>query len=164
MVGTPLDQLTDPQRQCLRLVLTHHNSKEIAALLGVSPSAVDKRIERAVQVLGVATRFAAARMLATHEGHPTSERLPSDPIDVSPTPSVEAAGPRDEPRGLVRRLLGIEPLAGWGGEARNTLSWPKRLGVVAALTIVIAVVTMALLNMGQTVSTIALQHSGPPSR
>ncbi|RZM36228.1 MAG: sigma-70 family RNA polymerase sigma factor [Sphingomonas sp.] len=52
MSASRIDLLTEAQRACLRLVLTHHNSKEIAALLGVSPSAIDKRIERAVQVLG----------------------------------------------------------------------------------------------------------------
>ena len=67
MTAGRIDQLTEAQRTCLRLVLTHHNSKEIAALVGVSPSAIDKRIERAIQILGVATRFEAARQLQQHE-------------------------------------------------------------------------------------------------
>ncbi len=67
MTGGRIDQLTEAQRECLRLVLTHHNSKEIAAIFGVSPSAIDKRIERAVQILGVGTRFEAARRLQQHE-------------------------------------------------------------------------------------------------
>ncbi|MEG8033200.1 sigma factor-like helix-turn-helix DNA-binding protein [Sphingomonas aurantiaca] len=106
MTAGRIDQLTEAQRTCLRLVLTHHNSKEIAALVGVSPSAIDKRIERAIQILGVATRFEAARQLQQHERGgvdevvpprdlvatvgqaPTYERLPSEPIDVpSPPPT-----------------------------------------------------------------------------
>ena len=67
MSASRIDLLTEAQRACLRLVLSHHNSKEIAALLGVSPSAIDKRIERAVQMLRVGSRFEAARLLQRHE-------------------------------------------------------------------------------------------------
>lgn len=164
MAEIPFDQLTDAQRECLRLVLAHHNSKEIAKLVGVSASAVDKRLERAVMVLGAPSRFAAARMLSTHEGGPASDRLPSEPIDVpsmlQPAPTIA----KDEPWGLVRRLLGLGRSAGRDGEVRNKLSWPMRLVVAAALTVVVALVATAVINMGQTVSVIALRQSGYPSR
>lgn len=59
-----LDQaeaLTDEQLECLRLVDRHLSSKEIARRIGISPSAVDKRLERAVRMLGASSRFDAAR-------------------------------------------------------------------------------------------------------
>lgn len=192
MSPSPVEQLTEAQRECLRLVLTHHNSKEIAAIVGVSPSAVDKRIERAVQQLGVATRFAAARVLAQHEAgersasvpppaddvppadaaasppsvsdDPPYERLPSDPIDVPDSPEQPPSRHRDEPMWLVRRLLGTSPEAGFGGSTRNPLGTLERLGVIAALIVTVAFASMALLNMGQTLSKLLWDHRVASSR
>lgn len=150
---TAMDQLTEAQRECLRLVLQHHNSKEIAVRLGVSPSAVDKRIERAVQILGTTSRFAAARLLAEHE-EGTSERLPWQSIDVPeaelPPQTVEA----DEPWGLVRRLVGLPSASRQAGEARVGLSAFRRLGLILAMMLIIAVTSMVLLNLATTLSSL----------
>ena len=62
-----LERLSAAQRQSLRLVYRHHNSKEQARLLGISPHTVDERIKGALRILGVASRFEAARMLAEVE-------------------------------------------------------------------------------------------------
>jgi DNA-binding CsgD family transcriptional regulator len=148
-----LDQITEPQRECLRLVLHHHNSKEIAAKLGVSPSAVDKRIERAVQILGTTSRFAAARLLAEHE-EMTSERVAWQPIDVPDATSGTQTHPADGPWGLVRRLVGLPPTMRNAGEARVRLSVPRRLGLMLAMMFVIAVTSMVLLNLATTLSSL----------
>jgi DNA-binding CsgD family transcriptional regulator len=60
--------LPEHQRICLRKVLEHKSSKEIALELGISPHTVDQRLKAAMQTLGVSTRVAAARQLAQHEG------------------------------------------------------------------------------------------------
>ena len=60
--------LTDGQRDCLRLVLRHMTSKDIARAISISPHTVDMRLRTAMRTLGVASRFAAARALADHEG------------------------------------------------------------------------------------------------
>ncbi len=108
-----IEKLSEPQRECLRLVLGHHNSKDIATRLEVSPSAVDKRIERAVQILNAASRFAAARMLAAHDAGAkgsagaADDRPPREAIDL-PAEAVETAPVQaGEPQWLLRRLLGI---------------------------------------------------------
>ncbi len=162
--------LTEPQRACLRLVATHHNSKEIAHLLGVSPSAVDKRIERAVQVLGARSRFAAARALVASEGataidrepiadQPMSDRLPCDPFDLSPLPPPAAGANPDEPWWLVRRLLGLSsPGYRIGGRTRNDLTMLQRLGLIMAVTVFVAVSSVAVLNMAVTLSGIVAEH------
>ena len=59
--------LTERQRECLRLVYTGHNSKEIAQAFGISPHTVDDRLRSAIRTLGVTTRFQAARALAEAE-------------------------------------------------------------------------------------------------
>jgi len=63
-----LARLTEPQKECLRLVLRHKTSKEIAIILGLKPDAVDGRMRTAVRSLGVRDRFEAALLLAEHEG------------------------------------------------------------------------------------------------
>jgi len=170
MTAGRIDQLTEAQRTCLRLVLTHHNSKEIAALVGVSPSAIDKRIERAIQILGVATRFEAARQLQQHERGevdgvvpprdlvatvgqaPTYERLPSEPIDV-PSPPADTPDVRQiEPWGLVRRFFGLSGASGSTGVARNRFSVGDRIVRLIALMGLIAVTSMALINMAMTLT------------
>lgn len=151
-------QLTEPQRACLRLVASHHNSKEIAALLGVSPSAVDKRIERAVQMLDARSRFAAARMLIEHEGGATSDRLTWEAIDL-PEPTIPDAIPlSNEPWWLARRLLGSSPGRRYGGGTRNGLTKLQRLGVIMALTLFVAVSSMVVLNMALTLSSLIGHH------
>ena len=164
------DLLTDPQRVCLRLVATHHNSKEIAHLLGVSPSAVDKRIERAVQILGARSRFAAARALAVSEGatfaepepamgNDTSERLPCDPIDLPPVAPSPPSAVQGEPWWLVRRLLGLSsPGPRIDGTSRNDLTALQRLGLIMAVTVFVAVSSVAVLNMAVTLSGVVKEY------
>ena len=166
----PIDLLTEPQRACLRLVATHHNSKEIAHLLGVSPSAVDKRIERAVQVLGARSRFAAAPALAGREGtsfaepesvddRSTSDRLPCDPIDLPASTFPPPMSTQDEPWWLVRRLLGLSsPGHRTGGRTRNDLTVLQRLGLIMAVTVFVAISSVAVLNMAVTLSGIVGEH------
>lgn len=175
MTAGRIDQLTEAQRACLRLVLTHHNSKEIAAIFGVSPSAIDKRIERAIQVLGVGTRFEAARRLEEHERgttvepvpvreepqspepaptYDTYERLPSEPIDVPIPPSDTPDSAQIEPWGLVRRFFGLSGVSGSTGAARNRFSVGDRIVRLIVLMVLIAVASMALVNMAMTLTSL----------
>lgn len=68
--GSLVSQLTDGQRDCLRLVYNHMTSKDIARVLGVSPHTVDMRLRTAMKVLGVTTRIDAARVLMQEEHGP----------------------------------------------------------------------------------------------
>ncbi|HXH14878.1 MAG TPA: sigma factor-like helix-turn-helix DNA-binding protein [Sphingomonas sp.] len=176
MTAGRIDQLTEAQRACLRLVLTHHNSKEIAALVGVSPSAIDKRIERAIQILGVGTRFEAARRLRDHENgrpedavpdtpappapppsaerSPTYERLPSEPFDIPNPPVDTPSSAQIEPWGFVRRFFGTSGVSGSMGVARNRLSIGDRLVRLIAIMGLIAVTSMALMNMAMTMTSL----------
>lgn len=67
MESSRIDKLTEAQRVCLRMVLMHLSSKDIARELGISPHTVDQRLRMAIQALGVANRFEAARILARYE-------------------------------------------------------------------------------------------------
>ena len=57
-------RLSQGQIDCLLLVDQHHNSKEIAVRLGISPHTVDQRIRGALEKLGVDRRGEAARLVA----------------------------------------------------------------------------------------------------
>jgi DNA-binding CsgD family transcriptional regulator len=59
--------LKDGQKDCLRLVLHHYSSKEIARQLGISSHTVDQRLRLATRLLEASDRFEAARILATAE-------------------------------------------------------------------------------------------------
>jgi DNA-binding CsgD family transcriptional regulator len=63
---SPIARLSQGQIECLLLVDRHHNSKEIAARLGISPHTVDQRIRGALDKLGVERRGEAARMVSAH--------------------------------------------------------------------------------------------------
>jgi DNA-binding CsgD family transcriptional regulator len=60
-------RLTDGQRDCLRLVLRHMTSKDIARTLDISPHTVDMRLRTAMRTLDVASRIDAARALDLSE-------------------------------------------------------------------------------------------------
>lgn len=102
-------QLTEKQRECLRLVWRHRESKEIARDLGISPHSVDGRIKTAMRTLGVDDRYEAARLLALSESHRSGAHatdqppvyhpsdVPDRPLFASSLPSLNAdersAGP-----------------------------------------------------------------------
>jgi DNA-binding CsgD family transcriptional regulator len=72
-----INQLTTRQRDCLRLVMQHCPSKEIARTLAISPNTVDQHIRAAMITLGATTRVAAAKLLAAHEGETYPQPLTS---------------------------------------------------------------------------------------
>lgn len=84
-----LDRLTDAQRTCLRMVLMHMSSKDIARELGISPHTVDQRVKAAMQILGVDSRVEAARILARHEAGGAYQSLVYQTPDIAPLAHVE---------------------------------------------------------------------------
>lgn len=89
MEDTPLAKLTEGQRQCLRLVLRHMSSKDIARQLGISPHTVDQRLKLAMKTLGAASRVDAARMLDAAESGNGYQGL----VHQGPDIAVEAVPP-----------------------------------------------------------------------
>lgn len=60
-------KISEGQRACLRMVLQHMSSKDIARALNISPHTVDQRLKLAMRTLEAATRVEAARTLAAME-------------------------------------------------------------------------------------------------
>ncbi|MBD8641495.1 MULTISPECIES: LuxR C-terminal-related transcriptional regulator [unclassified Sphingomonas] len=135
-VSTPerVALLTDRQRSYLRLVLQNRSSKEIAAATGSSHRAVDKQLLKANNILGVPTRYDAARLLAEYDGGveplPPANDLPSAPPTLPlPLPLPTA------------------------GAAANMLTWKQ----VAFWTAIISIVTpLGLTAAGMAIVTLLL--------
>jgi DNA-binding CsgD family transcriptional regulator len=64
-----LSRLTEREKVCLRQWLNHKSAKEIAADLGISHHAVEKRLKMARTKLGATSSLEAARMLGEAEGY-----------------------------------------------------------------------------------------------
>ena len=71
MSRDPLARLTEGQRDVLRMVNRHMETKEIARVLGISPDGVNQRIKAAMRTLGVNKRRDAALLLAGAESGDT---------------------------------------------------------------------------------------------
>jgi DNA-binding CsgD family transcriptional regulator len=76
-----LSRLTEREKVCLRQWLQHKSAKEIAADLGISHHAVEKRLKMARTKLGATSSLQAARMLGNAEGY--GQAVPQTPDLVS---------------------------------------------------------------------------------
>lgn len=101
--------LTEGQRACLRMVLRHMSSKDIARALSISPHTVDQRIRLAMKTLGVTSRIEAARLLAAAE--PGYQGLIYQSPDIDPADGAPPAHAPARDEGKVRD--GTPPRAVW---------------------------------------------------
>ncbi len=157
MTNPAVDRLNDGQRDCLRLVLAHLNSKEIARELGVSPHTVDQRLRTAMRILNAQSRFEAARIFAALDRENTYQPLIYQLSAVEPArkngkqdPSAgrirsERAGTIDDVEyadggGAVMALEKAEirrrplPIPRYRGD-KNSLATVERLGWILAIAI-----------------------------
>lgn len=65
----PIDDLTERQRECLRLVGQGYSTKQIARILGKRPPTIETHIRAVLVRLQLQDRSEAARMLIAREAH-----------------------------------------------------------------------------------------------
>ncbi len=167
MESERIQKLTEAQRVCLRMVLMHLSSKDIARELGISPHTVDQRLRMAIQTLGVANRFEAARILAKYEGPATYQSAVYQTPHVAPTPVRDTVdlsdihGVRQGDNGFHGSAVREEQIAfrtpafatgGFvnlpiptPGRERNDLNFVQRLGWIVAISIASALAFGGLL-------------------
>jgi DNA-binding CsgD family transcriptional regulator len=104
-----INQLTARQRDCLRLVMQHLPSKEIARALAISPNTVDQHLRAAMAVLGATSRVSAAKMLASHEVATHPQPLASPPLRMAEPAPVEHCDTI-----FGNQETGTEEAIGWG--------------------------------------------------
>ncbi|PTQ12288.1 helix-turn-helix transcriptional regulator [Sphingomonas oleivorans] len=156
-----LDKLTDGQRACLRMVFAHMSSKEIARELKISSHTVDQRLRSAMQLLSVASRVEAARLLAAHEGAGAYQSSVYQPPYIAPAAEEPMIGPSVD-QGAGQQLTGqsdavkeeqlayeaapapTPPKRGYmlpiptSGRKRNDLDWKRRLTWIVAIAMLSA--------------------------
>ncbi|WCT72537.1 helix-turn-helix transcriptional regulator [Sphingomonas naphthae] len=98
--------LTDAQRDCLRLVASGLEAKEIARALEISSHAVIERLRAARRQLGVSTSREAARLMLQAEQGATYNPFVTMPIGVVPPSPERHAQPRHQ-----FDHEGVEPLS-----------------------------------------------------
>lgn len=128
--------LSQKEREVLRPLLTGHDAKSIARLLGLSVHTVNERLRDARRKLGVSSSREAARILARQEGGP--DRIGPKKIGYEQF-GVEAAPAGIEAGGLPgRRAAAFRPpfLGHWTGPA------------MIATSIVVAAALIARTNAG----------------
>ncbi len=128
MTALPLDELSERQRQCLRLYYQNYEAKEIASQLGLSPHTVHEHLRKARETLRVGRSMEAARLLVAHEGN---NRFVSDAIGIEPD------GPHDDSSEAISPANGALI-------ARNRYE----LGLLARLGLILAVAFIAVALAG----------------
>src|SRR6187551_240318 len=96
MTANRVERLTDKQRECLRMVYRHMETKEIARVLGLSPDGVTQRIKAAMKTLGVDRRRDAALILAEAEGLAPYPRQVYPSRDIASTREPAMLAPSTE--------------------------------------------------------------------
>src|SRR5947209_248955 len=98
-----LSRLTEREKVCLRQWLQHKSAKEIAADLGISHHAVEKRLKMARTKLGATSSLEAARMLVEAEG--SGQAVPQSPDLVSDALPRHSAFTRSTVLGVAIMIL-----------------------------------------------------------
>ncbi|MFL6725852.1 MAG: helix-turn-helix transcriptional regulator [Sphingomicrobium sp.] len=98
-----LSRLTEREKVCLRQWLQHKSAKEIAADLGISHHAVEKRLKMARTKLGATSSLEAARLLGEAEGY--GQAVPQSPDLVSDALPLHSAFTRLSVLGVAIMIL-----------------------------------------------------------
>jgi DNA-binding CsgD family transcriptional regulator len=98
-----LSRLTEREKVCLRQWLQHKSAKEIAADLGISHHAVEKRLKMARTKLGATSSLEAARLLGEAEGY--GQSVPQSPDLVSDAFPLHSAFTRLSVLGVAIMIL-----------------------------------------------------------
>jgi DNA-binding CsgD family transcriptional regulator len=84
MRDSPIDKLTERQKEVLRLYYARMDRKEIARKLGISPETVKQHLDDARTALGVSRSAEAARLLFESDGLLTPPSRGTPPWGMNP--------------------------------------------------------------------------------
>jgi DNA-binding CsgD family transcriptional regulator len=156
-------RLSEGQRECLRMVYRHMETKEIARVLGISPDGVTQRIKTAMRILDVNRRRDAALILHEAEANESYPPLVYPPRDIAfiPQPATFASSTEGgRPSGSSGEVMREEQIAfeamhltrssalplPIGGARPNDVGMLKRLAWIAGIVIGIALAFGALIS------------------
>ncbi len=143
----PTSRLTERQRACLELVAMGFTSKQIGRKLGISYSTVDNHVLAATQLLGVADRREAGRLVTM-----SGQQLPRQAQGLTePEKSSILGVQQTQVTSLTAPALsaGLKLLPPVGGETNEQSLGRKTIQIVSiAFLSTLAVIAMALLISG----------------
>jgi DNA-binding CsgD family transcriptional regulator len=139
---------TEGQKACLRLVVDHHTSKEIARIIGISPFTVDQRVDAARRKLNAASRKDAAKIFAAMERSSLYDPFVYEPQRLEPArfADILALPPNrvEQVFAKISSLVSVPPIGG----ARHGLSkreiLVQSLNIALFSTLVVAFVVVVL--------------------
>jgi DNA-binding CsgD family transcriptional regulator len=149
-----LADLTDAEKEVLRLFLTTSDPKEIARAIDRSQHTVEQRLTRARRKLGVNRSLDAAHLLAHAEGNPaygkaiygSSVHGDDLPFTLKRSPSEGGAG-----------LSGFAPFPTKGRPWNALPPWLRLVMIVGGM-LAITISAVVVVSIGEALSSIARQH------
>lgn len=153
MGGDPISELTEAEKEVLRLYLTATDQKEIARLIDRSPSAVEQRLASARRKLGVNRSIDAAHLLAHAEGNPAYGLAIYGSSSGSEARSFALKPPSSEGGSW---LSGLKPFP-TKGRPWNAQPVGSRLIVIVAGVFALVLSAVFVVSLGEALSAI-LRH------
>ena len=140
--------LTEGQKACLRLVVQHHTSKEIARALGISPFTVDQRLDAARRKLNASSRKDAAKKFAALESQNISQPLvyEAQPLDNNSVEASQRAAPSAAGQRFAKLVshISVPPVGGERHELSSREILVRGLNVAFFSTLAMAFVVVVL--------------------
>jgi len=154
-MGDSIDELSDLEKEVLRLFMVSSDQKELARRIGRSPATVEQRLARARRKLGVARSLDAALMLAEREGRGTyGTTIYGDSLrGEEDGPTLKLWPPKD--RGASQGLTFFPTR----GRPWNTLPAWARLALILGGMLALLIATVAAVSLGEGVTRIVRQLS-----
>ena len=148
-----IDELSDLEKEVLRLFLVSSDQKDLARRIGRSPATVEQRLARARRKLGVTRSLDAALLLAEHEGRTAyGTAIYGESLHGEPDKSgLKLWPPKD--RGAVQSLAFLPTR----GRPWNTLPTWARLTMIIGGMFALLIATVAAVSIGEGVSRIVQQ-------
>jgi DNA-binding CsgD family transcriptional regulator len=140
-----IDELSDLEKEVLRLFLVSSDQKDLARRIGRSPATVEQRLARARRKLGVARSLDAALLLAEHEGRMAyGTAIYGDSLHGEPDKSALKLWPPKD-RGAAQSLAFLPTR----GRPWNTLPTWARLAMILGGTLVFMIAAVAAVSLGE---------------
>lgn len=146
-VDSVVEQLSESQRMCLRLVAENKSSKEIAIETGLSPQTVDQYLARAASLLGVSNRRDAARRFADLSTDALFRKSELKTAAIANTNEMDTLNPsliEETGRSIWDRIARLLPAI--GGERHD----------LTAVEVVYAVLRLSLFTTGAVAAIIGI--------
>ena len=144
LMSAGLQALTEKEKQTLRLIVRGHDAKSMARHLGLSVHTVNERLRDARRKLEVSSSREAARLLLDTEGEAPQSHVDKQIGEAAGADAV--AGP-------------VEPDGGTGRASRVASPAAWLIAGVAIMSVILAILTLALVAAPQPASAPAAAQS-----